>query len=53
MQTLPPQLAAALDSTIGDAVAQVSGFLELAPGIPASAEVLDDMYLYLLKGSGC
>ena len=37
---IPPQLA----NVLGDAAGNVAGFAELAPGIPASDQILDDMF---------
>jgi hypothetical protein len=37
---IPPQLA----NVLGDAAGNVAGFAELAPGIPASDQILDDLF---------
>ena len=46
---LPPQLA----HILGDLASNVSEFSELAPGIPASKEVYEDMYHYLKRQDIC
>ena len=46
---LPPQLT----HILGDLASNVSEFSELAPGIPASKEVYEDMYHYLKRQDIC